>query len=287
MFGYVKINKPELKVKELECYRGYYCGLCDVLRKEYGLRGQATLTYDMTFLTILLTGLYEPENVKMKKGCLVHPVGKHLMIQNEITEYAADMNVLFSYLKFMDDWADDKKVISKTAAALLKSGFQKIRKKYPQKTGKILDSMEKLSQCEKRKESMPDVPAGCFGDVVSEIFAYRKDRWEQALRRMGYFLGKYIYLADAFSDIEDDKKEENYNVFLTEWQDSRGYFVLDESGKKTKEFEREGISILRMMMAECAREFEKLPILKNAELLRNILYAGVWTGIIKKKNSKE
>ena len=31
-----------------------------------------------------------------------------------------------------------------------------------------------------------------------------------------------------------------------------------------------------MMMSECCREFEKLPILENVEILRNILYSGVW-----------
>ena len=31
-----------------------------------------------------------------------------------------------------------------------------------------------------------------------------------------------------------------------------------------------------MMIAECSREFEKLPILTHAEILRNILYSGVW-----------
>ena len=32
-----------------------------------------------------------------------------------------------------------------------------------------------------------------------------------------------------------------------------------------------------MMMSECARAFERLPIVKDAEILRNIIYAGVWT----------
>ena len=44
----------------------------------------------------------------------------------------------------------------------------------------------------------------------------------------------------------------------------------------TKEKEVDYEKILVLMMADCSREFEKLPILMNAEILRNILYAGVW-----------
>jgi hypothetical protein len=30
------------------------------------------------------------------------------------------------------------------------------------------------------------------------------------------------------------------------------------------------------MMTEAARAFERLPIIENAEIIRNILYSGVW-----------
>ena len=36
-------------------------------------------------------------------------------------------------------------------------------------------------------------------------------------------------------------------------------------------------SLLTLMMSECSREFEQLPILLHAEILRNVLYSGVWS----------
>lgn len=39
MFGYIMIDKPELKVKEFSRYKAYYCGLCRTLKEEYGFRG--------------------------------------------------------------------------------------------------------------------------------------------------------------------------------------------------------------------------------------------------------
>ena len=97
---------------------------------------------------------------------------------------------------------------------------------------------------------------------MAEIFAWRQDEWEQDLRSMGFFLGKFIYLMDAYEDVEQDQKTGNYNVFLR---------MSQQEG-----FEQNSERILSMMMSECARAFERLPIVENAEILRNILYSGVW-----------
>ena len=97
MFGYVTAHEPELKVKDFAKYKSYYCGLCQMLKKKYGHLGQITLTYDMTFLILLLTSLYEPETKQTKCHCKVHPVKKQTILQNEITEYAADMNLILAY----------------------------------------------------------------------------------------------------------------------------------------------------------------------------------------------
>ena len=119
MFGYVVINKPELKFKEFDIYKGYYCGLCHTLKKRYGLRGQFTLTYDMTFLSMLLTALYEPEVFQEQHRCMAHPTKKHLMISSKYTDYVADMNVLLAHFKAIDDWKDDHNVVILAFSKLL------------------------------------------------------------------------------------------------------------------------------------------------------------------------
>ena len=106
MFGYVMANKPEMKIKEFARYKGFYCGLCRTLKKRHGRKGQMTLTYDMTFLVILLSSLYEPATEEAKKRCLVHPAKKQYMLWNEVSDYAADMNILLTHDHFQDDWLD-------------------------------------------------------------------------------------------------------------------------------------------------------------------------------------
>ena len=109
MFGYVTVCEPELKVKDLKKYRAYYCGLCRTLKEDYGFMGQMTLTYDMTFAVILLSSLYERIPELEKHRCKIHPVKKQMMQRNEITSYAAAMNVLLAYYHMEDDWQDEKK----------------------------------------------------------------------------------------------------------------------------------------------------------------------------------
>ena len=108
MFGYVTVSQDDLKVKEYKRYRGFYCGLCRALHKKYGRTGQLALTYDMTFLSMLLNGLYEPPLHELTHRCLVHPVQKQTFLFNEITEYAADMSVLLAYYKELDNVIDEK-----------------------------------------------------------------------------------------------------------------------------------------------------------------------------------
>ena len=119
MFGYVVINKPELKFKEFDVYKSFYCGLCYSLRSRYGFVGQFTLSYDMTFLVMLLTSLYEPKVAHSEHKCIRHPLKAQPMSSSIYSDYVADMNILLSYYKAMDDWNDDRSVLKLAFAKLL------------------------------------------------------------------------------------------------------------------------------------------------------------------------
>lgn len=270
MFGYVVVNKPELKVREFEEYQGYYCGLCKSLKKNHGFFGQMSLSFDMTFLVILLSGLYEPKETKSMEHCKEHILKKNLRICNEFSDYAADMNVLLTYYKLLDDWEDERKFSALTASGLLKKHAKKAKGRYPVKASFIREKLRELRCLEKRGEKNIDKAAGCFGKIIREIFLCRRDEWNGQLGRMGFYLGKFIYLADAVDDLEEDNKKGEYNPFLIK------YSIMAENedyGKIRAEAEK----ILVMMMAECSKSFERLPVIKNLEIIRNILYAGVWS----------
>lgn len=262
MFGYITINKAEMKFKDYDIYQSYYCGLCRNLKDHHGRRGQLTLSYDMTFLIVLLSGLYEPEEEVSCVSCIAHPLQKHRTRINEFTSYAADMNLVLSYYKCKDDWDDERKKKSLLAYKLLESRIDNIRQRYPEKTALIASRLKEIRSKEEAAVTDLDTMAGLFGEIMAEIFAYRKDEWEYALRNCGFFLGKFIYLLDAYEDIEEDLKNGSYNPLKTLW----GQDNFDSYCKQ----------LLTMMIAECSRAFEMLPIITHAEILRNILYSGIW-----------
>lgn len=275
MFGYVTICEPELKVKDLRKYRAYYCGLCRKLKEEYGFIGQMTLTYDMTFAIILLTSLYETDTGMYRRRCKAHPMKKQQMLINEITEYAADMNLLLAYYHLKDDWNDEKKVGGLLGTGVLGSRAKQIISRYPRQSRVIETSLGELSVCEKENSRDLDRTAGCFGNLMAELFVWKEDVWEEGLRRMGFFLGKFIYIMDAYEDLEEDMKKDCYNP-LSDIRKQEGY-------------EEKMRQILCMMIAECTAQFEKLPCLLDVDILRNILYDGVWSRYnkIQKKKMEE
>lgn len=263
MFGYVTVRKEELKIKDYNKYQAYYCGVCQDLKEAYGWKGQATLTFDMTFLAILLTGLYEDRTVREEHRCLVHPGRKHICLRNEFTRYAADMNLLSTYYNLLDDWEDEKKHVALAGAKALKSSVCKAAKKYPRQDRAVREYLKKLHICETENSRDLDQAAGYTGEVMAQLYCCREDIWKEDLGRLGFYIGKFIYLMDAYEDVEKDRKTGNYNPLVFQYGSS--------------EFEEMAEKILLMMTAEASRAFEKLPILENVDILRNILYSGIWT----------
>ncbi len=298
MFGYVTINKPEIRFKDYDMYRAYYCGLCRDLAVRYGFFGRMTLGYDMAFLILLLTGLYDTEESEEIRRCAAHPLRKHRERRSEFTEYAADMNLLLFYHKCFDDWKDERKLSRRIYAAVISRRVKYIEENYRKKAEVVRECLSDLSEAEKnaycvlkwdaphakRHETRDktlewteiDETAGLFGQILAEIFAYRDDVWADTLRRIGFYLGKFIYLMDAYEDIEEDIEQGRFNPLS-------GLYG-------TADFDERCASILKMMIAECADSFERLPVVDHMEILRNILYAGVWTRfdtILQKRKEKE
>lgn len=263
MFGYIITNPNELKIKDYQVYRSFYCGLCQSLKREHGWLGQCSISYDLTFVFILLTALYEQRCNKKECTCIAHPFKKHCALTNPLSVYCADINLLLTYYKCTDDWKDEKKISRLFYSLLLKNKIKKLNQKYPEKSFLIKENLHAIHACEKRNERDLDLVSGFFGKLMADILAFKNDEWTDTLREMGFYLGKFIYLMDAYDDINHDLKEENYNPFL---------FIYHSS-----EFEEQANKILTMMISKCCRAFERLPILCYTDILRNILYSGIWT----------
>lgn len=279
MFGYININRSELSEENQKAYQSYYCGLCQKLKTNCGMKGQMLLSYDLTFLIVLLTGLYELEKEETEFTCPLHPTQKRKAYINEATGYAADMNLLLAYHNLLDDWKDDRSYPKKALAKMLDKDYTRIMSNYPRQAKAIEAYMKKTAEVEQRKESNLDIVAGLTGEMLGEIFCWREDEWREEMKTIGFYMGKFIYLMDAYEDFDEDQKKSAYNPF--------SYMAKENE----QDFETFCKLILTSMMSECAKSFERLPILLHADILRNILYSGVWSKYeylqLKKKKLEE
>lgn len=281
MFGYINVNSQELSEENRRIYESCYCGLCRSLRQFCGKKGQALLNYDMTFLVVLLTGLYEPKTVQADFTCAVHPMKKRSYRANAVQGYAAQMNVLLAYYNLVDDWKDKKSYTKRAFASMLKKDYERIEEAWPRQTEAVESYIAKLAEYEESREENIDLVAGLTGEMLGEIFAWKEDEWYDELKTLGFYMGKFIYLMDAYEDLEEDVKRDAYNPLR---------FLKTED---RQEFETLCRLMMTSMMSECAKSFERLPILLYADILRNILYSGVWSRYEylqlknKKKNRKK
>ena len=268
MFGFVTANTRELTKEETTRYCAVYCGICRGIRAASGQAARLSLSYDMTFLALLLMSLYEPEEHGGDNACILHPIKKRPWVENEYISYAADMNIALAYYNCMDDWSDDHSVSAKAMANFLRRSMPRIVSQYPRQCDAIIHCIETLSKLEEENCPNADEPANCFGALMAELLVYREDLWAPSLREMGMHLGRFIYLADAAVDYKKDKRKHKYNPYLA--------MGMDADWKKWDEY-------LILAMACCTNWFEKLPLVQDKAILDNILYSGVWTNFRRKR----
>ena len=272
MFGFVVANGNALPPERLERYRGCYCGLCRTLKRRHGNFSRLTLNYDMTFLILLLGGMYEPEETGDSGRCLIHPVHTRAWWRTDFTDYAADMNVALAYHNCLDDYRDERRLLSLAEARQLRRHYDSVRARWPRQCGAMERSMEALREIEAQARPEPDAAANCFGALMGELFSVRPDSvWEPRLRSFGESLGRFLYLMDACVDLEQDRKKGSYNPL---------------AGLERELTDAEKTGMLKMLIGECTAVFETLPIVQDADLLRNVLYSGVWTQYAQARKKK-
>lgn len=261
MFGFVMADMKELSDEAQKRYCSVYCGVCRRMRMRVSRSARLGLSYDVTFLAMLLMSLYEPEETVGKRACGLHPIRPRPWVDNAYVAYGADMNIALAYYNALDDLEDEGKLSARVAKNIFGKEMDEIRALYPEKCKVIEDNLAALRVLEKENCPNPDRTAACFGALLGELFVYREDMWADRLRRLGDALGRFIYLADAAVDYRKDKEKGRYNPFIAanmspDWDAWENILVL--------------------LMEQCAGYFEQLPLVQDKDILDNILYSGIW-----------
>lgn len=279
MFGYVTPLKAELKVKDFTRFRSYYCGLCLHLKSGAGNIPRMVLNYDMTFLAVLLDSLSTKEPDFELKRCIVHPKDKKpVVMNNDALQYSAAMNLSLYYHKIKDDIEDDNDIKSKVLEKVLYPYQKKINKSIDDINNIIKSNLKDLRDFENNKNFYSiDEICHPFSDIVGNILkSYPKelvddgDELRSNLYSLGYTLGKWIYLIDAFDDLKKDMKDNKFNpinyLFNSE---NKSYDELVPLIKDRLEF-----TILNCSY-NCKETLEKLPLKRNEDILKNVLELGM------------
>ncbi|MCQ2450370.1 MAG: DUF5685 family protein [Clostridia bacterium] len=266
MFGYVKISKGELKIKEYDTYKAVYCSLCKKLGKNYGFLSRLTLSYDFTFLAAL--------NMSLKETCAGYKVGRcafnplkkcNYCNDTDFLEMPAAAAMIMLYYKILDNISDEKgfkKLGFYLILPLYKRAYKKARKSYPQIDEIIGNYIAKQNELERLNTADIDTSCDPTASALSKILEFCSDDEtnKRILNRLGYCIGKYIYLMDAVCDREEDKKKNSYNVL-----NLIGDEDLDERVKRQ----------IYYCINEAARAFELLPVKRYKTILGNIIYLGL------------
>ena len=194
MFGYVIPNQAALSPEAQARYRSAYCGLCRRIGALHGLRGRLTLSYDLTFLDLLLSSLYDGETVLHTGAdhCPIHPIRKVGWRSSGPTDYCADLSVALHYYNAQDKWNDDRSLLGLGFEALLAAPTAAAAERWPRQCSAIRACLDRLTQYEAEGSEDLDAVSGCFGDLMAELFDYKQDHWSPELRSIGIQLGKYI-----------------------------------------------------------------------------------------------
>lgn len=263
MFGYVIPNKAELSKEDSIRYKSFYCGLCRTLNKKYGKLGTLSLSYDMAFLVLLLSDLYNSEEKISYERCEVHPLSKKRLITTEFTEYAADMQIILSIFSTLDHVNDED---DKKATRLLekyKPFIAPLKEKYKDKWERIEEKLKELSKLEKAQSDEVATLSTLCGETIGEAFAPYNDFWHDKLYNLGIAMGSFIYINDAYDDIEKDQKNNAFNPLYTISKD-------EDFREKVKDY-------LTWAATSCSTQLEELPLDDSLSILRNIVYSGIWS----------
>ena len=291
MFGYVTPLKPELKVREYESFKSYYCGICMHIKDGFGNIPRMSLNYDMTFLGLLLDGLHKEERSFKIQRCIVHPLKKKPMIvNNKALAYAAAMNVSLVYYKLLDDVADDRSMKSKVSSIILSPYKSKFNRNVTIINDIIEENLKKLSylEVEKRFSSIDEI-AHPFSEIVGKILNLYPEEFEGDseeirgnLYELGYSLGKWIYIIDALDDLKEDMEKNKFNPIN---------YLYNTNNKTYEELMGEIRDRMEFTIFNCGytcrNALEKLPIKRNKEILENIISLGMMDKYTKITNECE
>lgn len=298
MFGYVLPNGKTLQPRDFMMFQSAYCGICMATKKRYGNLARFTTNYDVTFLELLIIEAVRPKVDFKTCRCIGDPRKKPYAM-GEFMSRIVDANILLCQYKIVDD-EEDGGGKHKAMRSVLKKPYKAAKERNPEADGIVRDRYKRLREMEKANVASIDRTADCFAklmeelavciikDIVSDKSVYyntTETEEERAARlsdgspymtnyrALCYNIGKFVYLADALDDVDEDYKKKNYNPFLAVFPDygkggRRGYIEAHESELRFS---------FTSTVNRAIESLNRLPLSQVGDLIKNVVYEGLRT----------
>jgi hypothetical protein len=276
-----------MKVKELEAFKAVYCGLCRTLGERFGAASRFTLSYDFTFAACVAAGVRGETLSPELHRCAFNPFVKRIMCTGGSSlDFAADCAVIMLHYKLIDNIQDNcgvKKPLWSALKPLTGKAYAKAASNLPKADEIIRAYIESQNALEAANENIPDkaaeptalAMAGLFGMITEDEFIKRP------LERMGYFIGKFCYIADALDDLEKDIQSGNYNVYALK------YNITTQNKDSTKTAYESASDNLKMTAAECQKAANLIDFGGYTSIITNIITDGLNSSIVQVIQKKE
>lgn len=239
------------------------------------------LSYDAAFLGMVMDGtaVYKADDEEKidisGEHCLVHPIKKKTIVKSSGVDYAADVMLILAWHNLEDDVKDEGKITSGALKLMLNSKYRELEKTYPDLCKKISVGIGVLNKLEKEKTPGLDVVAETFAKIMEVIFTgdgkKRSEYVTNSLQKLGYHLGKWIYLMDAWEDIDEDIEKGTYNPLIYRHELGEG-----ETGEEFRKRIKGNVEFnLMMYLSAMGDAIENLDIKDNSGIIENIVYMGL------------
>ena len=215
MFGYVRPVLNELTQGQKDSYQSAYCGLCHALGRRHGWLARFTLNYDFTLLALLHYGCSGSDAVECRR-CPAHPFRKKKScLCGEPLEAAADESMILIWHKLSDDVADGNLITGLPARLLrflLRKAYRRAAEARPEFDAGVRREMERLNRLEGERSPQLDRVADTFAKILAAASAdCAEPAHRRAMEQLLYHLGRWVYLVDAWDDLNEDRKAGRYN----------------------------------------------------------------------------
>ena len=229
MFGYVRYDIADLRVKDLMLYKALYCGLCKGIAQSSGQMARIGLSYDVTFLSALLHNVTGTDVQIEQQNCFEHAVKKRPIAKvDPLTRELGALNTLLSYFKLHDDVRDKDK--GKGRLLWFKKGYSRAKKEYPELLKIVETYVKEQAAAETGEHTSCDIAADPTAQMMVNLSRhFLKEKASASSDELFYALGKWVYLIDALDDYDKDKKRGSFNPFVREYGAENKHKLLEDN----------------------------------------------------------